>query len=52
MQKLIDERETGDFKSLKDVEERVPSVPDPKKAIRERIMNEMKGETKHKLFTS
>ncbi len=52
MQKLIDERETGDFESLKDVEERVPSVPDPKKAIRERIMNEMKGETKHKLFTS
>ncbi|MFB6099662.1 MAG: DUF655 domain-containing protein [Candidatus Nanohalobium sp.] len=52
MQKLIDERETGDFESLEDVKERVPSVPEPKEAIRERIVQEMKGETKHKLFTS
>jgi putative nucleotide binding protein len=52
MQKLIDEREKGDFESLEDVKERVPSVPEPEEAIRERIVQEMKGETKHKLFTS
>jgi putative nucleotide binding protein len=52
MQKLIDEREEGDFESLEDVKERVPSVPDPKETIRERIIQEMKGETKHKLLTS
>ena len=52
MQELIDEREEGDFESIEDVKERVPSVPEPKEAIRERILNEMKGETKHKLFTS
>jgi putative nucleotide binding protein len=52
MQKLIDEREQGDFESLADVKERVPSVPDPKETVRERIVQEMKGETKHKLFTS
>ena len=52
MQKLVDERETGDFESLEDVEERVPSVPEPQEALKERIINEMKGETKHKLLTS
>ena len=50
MQKLIDERETGDFESFEDIEERVPSVPDPAEAVQERIIQEMKGETKHKLF--
>ena len=52
MQKLIDEREEGDFESLADVKERVPSVPDPRETIRDRIVQEMKGETKHKLLTS
>lgn len=52
MQKLLDERDQGDFESLEDVKERVPSVPEPMEAIRERIIEEMKGETKHKLFVS
>ena len=52
MQKLIDEREEGDFERLADVKERVPSVPDPRETIRDRIVQEMKGETKHKLLTS
>jgi len=52
MQKLIDEREKGDFKTLEDVKERVPSIPEPQEALQERIINEMKGETKHKLLTS
>ncbi|QGA80342.1 DUF655 domain-containing protein [Candidatus Nanohalobium constans] len=52
MQKLIDERESGDFESFEDIEERVPSVPDPAETIQERIVQEMKGETKHKLLLS
>ena len=52
MQKLIDEREKGDFETLEDVKERVPSIPEPQEALKERIINEMKGETKHKLLTS
>ena len=52
MQKLIDEREKGDFETLEDVKERVPSIPEPQEALQERIINEMKGETKHKLLTS
>ncbi|MFB6159334.1 MAG: DUF655 domain-containing protein [Candidatus Nanohalobium sp.] len=51
MQKLIDEREKGDFESLDDVKERVPSITDPHKAIRERILEELKGEAKQRLFT-
>ena len=52
MQKIIDEREKGDFETLEDLKERVPSVPDPAETLQERIINEMKGDTKHKLLTS
>jgi putative nucleotide binding protein len=52
MQALLDEREKEEFESLEDVKERVPSIPDPKDAIQERITNEIKGETKNKLFTA
>ncbi len=52
MQKLLDERDQGEFETLEEVKERVPSVPEPMEAIRERIVEEMKGETKHKLFVS
>jgi len=52
MQRLIDEREKGDFESFEDIKERVSSIPDPEKLIAERIINELKGETKRKLFTA
>lgn len=50
MQKLLDEREDDEFESLDDVKERVPSVPDPREAVIERITSELKGETKRNLF--
>ncbi|MFB6180755.1 MAG: DUF655 domain-containing protein [Candidatus Nanohalobium sp.] len=52
MQKILDEREKGEFESLEDVKERVPSMPDPSETIAKRIREELKGETKRKLFTS
>lgn len=52
MQKLIDEREEGEFKSFEDIDERVSSLPDPKGLIIDRIVQELKGESKRKLFTS
>jgi len=52
MQALLDEREKEEFESFDDIKERVPSIPDPEKAINNRIMNELKGETKNKLFSS
>jgi putative nucleotide binding protein len=52
MQALLDEREEEEFESFEDIKERVPSLPDPEKTIRERIMNEIKGETKNRLFVN
>ncbi|MFB6241850.1 MAG: DUF655 domain-containing protein [Candidatus Nanosalina sp.] len=52
MQALLDEREKEEFESFDDIKDRVPSLPDPEKAVRKRIMNELKGETKNRLFVS
>lgn len=52
MQKLIDEREEGEFKSFEDIDERVSSLPDPKSLVIDRIVQELKGESKRKLFIS
>jgi len=52
MNKLIDEREKGDFESFEDIEERVSSLPDPEQLVIDRIIDELKGETKKRLFTS
>lgn len=52
MQALLDEREKEDFESFDDIKERVPSIPDPQKAINDRILEELKGETKNKLFVN
>lgn len=51
MWEVIDERKVEDFESLEDLKERVPLLPDPKDMIKERIMDELRGETKHYLFT-
>ncbi|MFB6207977.1 MAG: DUF655 domain-containing protein [Candidatus Nanohaloarchaea archaeon] len=52
MQKLLDEREKGDFESFEDVKDRVPSIPDPVTTFRKRIIQELEGETKRNLFVS
>ena len=50
MQALLDEREKDDFESFKDIEDRVPSVPDPEETVNDRVLEELKGDTKNKLF--
>ncbi len=52
MQTILDEREKEDFEDFEDIKERVPSIPDPEKAINDRILEELKGETKNKLFVN
>jgi len=52
MQNILDEREKEEFKSLDEVDERVSSIPDPRETVRKRIIQELKGDTKRKLFTS
>lgn len=51
MHTILDERDEEEFESFEDIKERVPAIPDPEKLIIDRIINELKGETKRKLFT-
>jgi putative nucleotide binding protein len=52
MQRLLDEREKGDFESFEDIKERVSSLPEPKKVVKDRIIEELKGDVKTNLFIS
>jgi putative nucleotide binding protein len=47
---LLNEREIELFKSFEDIKSRVSSVPSPKKAVIERIMIELEGQDRFKLF--
>jgi predicted nucleic acid-binding OB-fold protein len=52
MQKLLDEREKEEFESFKNINDRVPSMPDAKETVRKRIVQELKGEdVRTRLFT-
>jgi putative nucleotide binding protein len=48
-QALLDERQKKPFESFDDIRKRVPAV-DPKKAIIERIMEELQEKDRHRLF--
>ncbi len=52
MWRLIEEREKGEFKNFDDIKERVALIPDPKKAIIERIIEELQKKDKYSIFTS
>ena len=52
MNKLLEEREDGEFESFEDIRERVSSLPDPEKLVTNRIVEELKGEANKRLFTS
>jgi putative nucleotide binding protein len=47
---LLKERESQAFTDFEDIKTRVPSVPDPKKAIIQRIMLELEGADRYRLF--
>lgn len=52
MQKMLDEREKKDFESFEDLNDRVPSMPDVKETVKDRIVEELKGEdVRTRLFT-
>jgi putative nucleotide binding protein len=50
MWEIIKEREEEPFKSFEDLKRRVKLMPDPEKAVVKRILAEMEGEDKHKIF--
>ena len=49
-QEILDEREIAPFKSFEDMRTRVKSIPDPVKVIVDKIVEELKGESKYYLF--
>ena len=51
LENILEEREKEPFKSYKDIEERVKGIKDVKKILYERILKELSGEEKTKLFT-
>lgn len=50
MWEIIDERKGEDFKSYQDIKKRVSLMPDPAKLIIKRIMAEISGKEKHRIF--
>jgi len=52
MWEILDERKVKPFKGFDDMKKRVHLMPDPKKAIIKRIMQELSGKEKHLLFVN
>lgn len=50
MWEILEERKKGPFNSFQDLAERT-RIPDPKKTIIKRVMAELKGEDKYRIFT-
>lgn len=50
MWEIIEKREEKPFLSLNDIKERVRLMPDPEKAVMKRIMQELTGQEKHRVF--
>ncbi|RLG18903.1 DUF655 domain-containing protein [Nanoarchaeota archaeon] len=48
---LIKERESAPFKSFEDIKQRVKLIPDVKKVIIKRIIEELQDKDRHKIFT-
>lgn len=50
MWELLEIREKAPFKNFDDIKERVKLMPDPEKAIIKRVLEELAGTEKHKVF--
>jgi putative nucleotide binding protein len=48
--RIIDERKKKKFESFKDIKNRVEMLPDPKRMIKKRIIEELKESDRHRLF--
>lgn len=49
---ILAQRKAKPFESFKDLSERVEMMPDPKKMIIKRIMEELEGKDRHRVFVS
>jgi len=48
---IVDEREKKPFESFDEIKERISSLPDPKKAIEKRLLEEIADNPRQRLFT-
>jgi len=51
-EEILEEREAKPFESFEDMRRRLKSIPDPVKVLVDKIVEELKGESKYLLFTS
>ncbi|MFT4344016.1 MAG: DUF655 domain-containing protein [Candidatus Woesearchaeota archaeon] len=51
MWEIINERDNADFTSFADLKKRVKLLPDPEKAVLKRMIKEIEGNEKYRLFT-
>ncbi len=51
-EEIIKAREEKPFESFEDIKERIKSIPDPKKSIERRIIEELTEFTKYRIFTA
>jgi putative nucleotide binding protein len=51
MKAILEEREKKPFESFVEIKKRVHNIPDPKKAVERRLLNELEKEERYKLFT-
>jgi len=50
MMAILEERKKNSFKSFKDIKKRIPNLPDPRKAVEKRLLQELENIERHNLF--
>ncbi len=50
MKAILEEREKKGFSNFEEVKKRIPNLPDPKKAVEKRLLQELESTERHNLF--
>ena len=50
MREILEHRKEKKFESFEEMKHKIPNLPDPKKAIERRIMQELTSLERHNLF--
>lgn len=50
MNAILEERKKEIFKNFEDIKKRIPNLPDPKKAVEKRLLQELENIERHNLF--
>jgi len=50
MMAILEERKRKSFENFEDIKKRIPNLPDPKKAVEKRLLQELENIERHNLF--